>query len=107
LRLALDASNVILLGVLATIGTGLAAGVGALPVLFTRNVSERLLDGMLGFAAGVMLAAAAFSLLVPAIELGNVGVATIGLLTGALFLAVIDRLIPHTHFVLGAEGPPS
>ncbi|MGB3717738.1 MAG: ZIP family metal transporter [Candidatus Promineifilaceae bacterium] len=104
---ALDVSNVILLGLLATLGTGLATGVGALPVLFTRNVSERLLDGMLGFAAGVMLAAAAFSLLVPAIELGGVAVAIIGFLTGALFLAVIDRMIPHTHFVLGAEGPPS
>ena len=42
-------NNIILLGIAATIGTGLATGVGALPVLFTRNVSDRLLDGMLGF----------------------------------------------------------
>ena len=55
--------DIILLGIMATIGTGLATGVGALPVLFTRNVSDRLLDGMLGFAAGVMLAATAFSFL--------------------------------------------
>ncbi|MFQ5419159.1 MAG: ZIP family metal transporter [Anaerolineae bacterium] len=100
-------NNIILLGILATIGTGLATGVGALPVLFTRNVSDRLLDGMLGFAAGVMLAATAFSLLLPAIELGGIGTAVLGLISGALFLAVVDKIIPHTHFVSGDEGPPS
>lgn len=42
--------NLIALGFAATIGTGLATGVGALPVLFTTTVSDRLLDGMLGFA---------------------------------------------------------
>ncbi|MCS7222470.1 MAG: ZIP family metal transporter [Anaerolineae bacterium] len=97
----------ILLGVLATIGTGLATGVGALPVLFTRNVSDRLLDGMLGFAAGVMLAATAFSLLVPAIELGGVWVTIVGVIAGALFLDAADRMIPHMHFVSGREGPSS
>lgn len=97
-------SNIILLGLVATIGTGLATGIGALPVLFTRNVSERLLDGMLGFAAGVMLAATAFSLLLPAIELGGVGIAVLGLIVGAVFLALVDKIIPHTHFVSGDEG---
>lgn len=63
--------DIILLGIMATMGTGLATGVGALPVLFTRNVSERLLDGMLGFAAEVMLAATASSLLLLAIDLGG------------------------------------
>jgi ZIP family zinc transporter len=100
-------NNIILLGILATIGTGLATGVGALPVLFTRNVSDRLLDGMLGFAAGVMLAATAFSLLIPAIELGGVGISVLGLIAGAAFLAWVDRLIPHMHFVAGTEGPPT
>lgn len=61
-----------LLGTLATVCTGLATGVGALPILFVRKISDRLLDAMLGFAAGVMLAATAFSLIVPAIELGGV-----------------------------------
>lgn len=102
-----DTNNLIVLGVLATIGTGLATGVGALPVLFVRNISDRLLDGMLGFAAGVMLAATAFSLLVPAMELGGVGIAIVGLVAGALFLDAADRLIPHAHFILGTEGPPA
>ncbi len=98
---------IVLLGFLATIGTGLATGIGALPVLFTRNVCDRLLDGMLGFAAGVMLAATAFSLLVPAIELGGVGITVLGLLAGAAFLGFVDRIIPHTHFLSGHEGPSS
>ena len=99
--------NLLILGVLATVGTGLATGLGALPVLFTRNVSDRLLDGMLGFAAGVMLAATAFSLLVPAVELGGVWIAIVGVVAGAFFLDAADRMIPHVHFVSGREGPAS
>jgi len=99
--------NIVLLGFLATLGAGLATGVGALPVLFTRKIPERLMDGLMGFAAGVMLAATAFSLLVPAIELGGVGIAALGLVVGALFLDAADRWIPHAHFISGPEGPPS
>ncbi|GAB4562650.1 MAG: ZIP family metal transporter [Anaerolineae bacterium] len=100
-------NHLVLLGILATMGTGLATGIGALPVLFTRNVSDQLLDGMLGFAAGVMLAATAFSLLVPALELGGIWVTMIGVIAGAVFLDAADRFIPHAHFVSGPEGPSS
>jgi ZIP family zinc transporter len=96
-----------LLGTLATVGTGLATGVGALPILFMRNVSDRLLNAMLGFAAGVMLAATAFSLILPAIELGGVWITVVGILVGAVFLALLDRFIPHEHLVMGREGPSS
>jgi len=99
--------NVIALGFLAAIGTGLATGLGALPVLFAKGISDRLLDAMLGFAAGVMLAATAFSLLVPAIELGGIWAAILGLAIGALFLDGMDRVIPHVHFIAGPEGPSS
>ena len=101
------ASNLTLLGTLATIGTGLATGVGALPILFVRRISDRLLDAMLGFAAGVMLAATAFSLIVPAIELGGVWLTVLGILVGAAFLALMDKALPHEHFVMGHEGPAS
>ncbi|MGQ9628914.1 MAG: ZIP family metal transporter [bacterium] len=103
----LSSGNIIALGFLATIATGLATGVGALPVLFTKNVSDRLLDGMLGFAAGVMLAATAFSLIVPAIELGGIWITIIGLVAGAIFLSLMDKIIPHIHFIKGVEGPSS
>jgi len=99
--------NRILMGIFGTLLTGFATGAGALPVLFTTRVSERLLDAMLGFAAGVMLAATAFSLIVPAIELGGIWPAVLGIFIGALFLAVLDRALPHTHFIKGIEGPSS
>ncbi|HIQ01110.1 MAG TPA: ZIP family metal transporter [Anaerolineales bacterium] len=107
LFLQLFGGNHILMGITGTLLTGLATGVGALPVLFTTRISERLLDALLGFAAGVMLAATAFSLIVPSIELGGIWPATLGILVGALFLAALDHLLPHTHFIKGAEGPSS
>lgn len=99
--------NFILMGIFGTVLTGLATGVGALPVLFTTNVSERTLDALLGFAAGVMLAATAFSLIVPAIELGGIWPAVFGIFIGALFLAVLDHWLPHAHRIKGLEGPSS
>jgi len=97
----------VLYGTLATIVTGLASGVGAIPVLVFREVPDKVLDALLGFAAGVMLAATAFSLLVPAIDLGGVWVASLGIVFGALLLSHADRVIPHLHFIAGPEGPTS
>ena len=99
--------NRILMGIVGTLITGFATGIGALPVLFTSKVSDRLLDALLGFAAGVMLAATAFSLIVPAIELGGIWPAVFGIFIGALFLAVLDRALPHMHLIKGIEGPSS
>lgn len=107
MREAMYEWQLILYGTLATTVTGLASGMGAIPVLVFRNVSDKLLDTLLGFAAGVMLAATAFSLLVPAINLGGVWITSTGIVLGALFLAYADRVIPHFHFIEGAEGPPS
>jgi len=100
-------TNLILIGFLASLGAGLATGVGALPILFTTKVSDRLLDTMLGFAAGVMLAATSFSLIAPALDLGGIWMTVIGIFAGVIFLDQIDRLTPHMHFISGAEGPPS
>ncbi len=50
---------------------GLMTGVGALPALFTKDISRKWLDAMLGFAAGVMLAATCFSLILPSVEFGG------------------------------------
>jgi ZIP family zinc transporter len=99
--------NIVLLGFLASLAAGCATGVGALPVLFTRKVSQRLMDGMLGFAAGVMLAATSFSLIVPAIEFGGVWITVLGVAVGALFLDQVDKLTPHLHLIHGREGPSS
>ncbi len=90
----------------ALLATGFTWGVtalGASIVFLTRTVNRKLLDGMMGFAAGVMLAASFWSLLAPAIELAESnGVqpwlpAVVGFLAGGAFLATADRLLPHLH----------
>jgi ZIP family zinc transporter len=100
-------TEIIWLGIAASSIAGLATGAGALPVLFTKKVSDRLLDIMLGFSAGIMLAATFFSLIIPAIDLSNVWVAVLGIIIGAIVLHLVDRFIPHFHPMLGAEGPSS
>jgi len=99
--------EIIWFGFAASLIAGLATGAGALPVLFTKRVSDKLLDVMLGFSAGVMLAATSFSLIVPAIDISGPFVAVFGIILGALVLHLIDRFVPHFHPALGAEGPPS
>lgn len=99
-------------GALASLIAGLAAGVGALPVLLTPRLSRRTHDVLLGFAAGVMLAASAFSLLIPALRVagtrwadplaGAVAVA-VGFIGGTVGLYLLHRAVPHEHFVKGRD----
>jgi ZIP family zinc transporter len=100
-------TEIIWLGIAASSIAGLATGAGALPVLFTKKVSDKLLDTMLGFSAGIMLAATFFSLIIPAINLSSVWIAVLGIIIGAITLHLADRFIPHFHPMLGAEGPSS
>jgi ZIP family zinc transporter len=106
----------VLLALYATLFTWGVTALGAAVVFATRRLRQRLLDGMNGFAAGVMLAASYWSLLAPAIELaaesgGEAWIApAAGFVAGCLFLAVADRLLPHLHPglpVREAEGPPT
>jgi len=99
---------VIVLGIVASLLAGLATGVGALPILFTRRISDRLQSALLGFAAGVMLAATSFSLLLPSIErvtesgggaLQAAGVAVGGTLLGSGFIWFTDRTLPYDFFL--------
>jgi ZIP family zinc transporter len=92
---------------------GLTAA-GAACIFFFRTVNRKLLDGMLGFAAGVMIAASYWSLLAPAIAMTRAagGIPwlppAIGFLSGGAFLWSIDKLIPHLHLgfpMSEAEGP--
>lgn len=98
--------NPLLTGIVASLAAGLATGAGALPIFFVRTVSKRVLDPLLGLAAGVMLAATSFSLVVPAIAYGGGGVrgasvAVIWILVGGLFLDVVDRFFPDTNLLSG------
>ncbi len=88
---------------LATLFTWFLTALGAGTVFLTGNMSRKVLDTMLGFAGGVMIAASYWSLLAPAIEMtrgGNLPAwvpASIGFLLGGIFLRLIDRILPHLH----------
>ena len=106
----------ILQATLATTFTWLMTAVGALPVVGLRAPSRRLLDSMLGFAAGVMLAAGFWSLLVPALLLSSNQAlpkwlpVVIGMTVGGLALYGADRLLPHLHLdfpMEAVEGVPT
>lgn len=94
------------------IAQGLVAGffivlmnlVGALIVLLTPKPSERVMDALLGFAAGVMLTASFTSLILPGIELGGIFPVIAGLALGTLAMDAADHLVPHHHVFIGREG---
>ena len=102
---------------LALAGSGVAAlatALGALPALFVREISVRWEDIMLGFGAGVMAAAASFSLILPGVDAGTeilgskpagAAIVAAGLLLGALFLLLADKAVPHEHLSAGRHGP--
>lgn len=104
-----------MLGVLASIVAGFGATtLGAVPVLFMRSMKESTRNLMLAFAAGIMLAATFFSLLLPALDhaeavMGSKTGAALGvivaLLTGAIIMHVAHSAAPHEHFGMkGREG---
>jgi len=86
-----------------TLFTWLLTALGAAMVFFFKEINQKLLDCMLGFAAGVMIAASFWSLLAPAIEMAEANgtpswlPAAVGFLSGGLFLWVADKIIPHLH----------
>ncbi len=96
--------NTLLLGVLGGVFTTFLNAVGALPILFLREPSRKVLDVGLGFAAGVMIAASFTSLLLPGIEMGGLLLPLTGFLLGAAFITLTDRVVPHKHEVIGLEG---
>jgi len=106
-------TDIIWIGALASLLAGLMTGVGALPVLARWHVAERARDAMLGFAAGVMLSASFFSLILPGIEAagdlyggiaGPAFIAAGGIALGAVFVAALNEFLPHEHFIAGREG---
>lgn len=102
------------LGFLGSLAAGLMTSVGALPVLFGRRPSRSMRDTSLGFAAGVMLAASFFSLIIPALDAAELRlgagawpalIVCISILLGMGAVALMNELLPHEHFKTGREGP--
>ena len=103
----------------AFLAGAIAAGatmLGTLPALFAKSLSPRVQDTMLGFGAGIMLAAASFSLVLPALGTaqrlgaGNWGsglLVGLSLLVGAALVMALERVLPHEHFIKGQEGRDS
>lgn len=94
----------------------LATALGTLPVLLTQQPSGRVQDTLFGFGAGVMLAACAFSLVIPALNAARAAhlfgggnwaagaIVGIAILMGGLALLALDHVLPHEHFIKGREG---
>jgi len=110
----LEQYSPIIQALMGTLFTWAITALGSALVFLTKDISRKLLDGMLGFASGVMIAASYWSLLAPAIELSeglNVPVwfpAVVGFLLGGVFLFAVDKLLPHLHIgqdISQAEGP--
>lgn len=90
-----------------------ATAAGCLPIYAVRAIPPRAQDAMLGFGAGVMLAASAFSLALPGIEAAKEAghgvwmagtIVSVAVLIGAGLLMLLERAVPHEHFIKGAEG---
>jgi ZIP family zinc transporter len=101
--------NPVIQALLGTLFTWGVTAVGAAMVFFFKSIQRKVLDSMLGFAAGVMIAASFWSLLAPAIDMAsetNVPgwlPAVVGFLLGGVFLWSIDKLLPHLHIGLPTE----
>lgn len=105
----LESFNPISQAFIATCLTWLLTAIGAAFVFFAKTINKKLLDGMLGFASGIMIAASFWSLLTPAIEMSEKGhmpswfPPAVGFLAGAIFLRIVDRMLPHLHIGLAIE----
>ena len=89
------------------VGSGAATAIGGISLLFFTKPSELLLDALLGFTSGVMLAASSFSLLVPAVELGGTAEVVAGIAAGGALFAALDAAIPHAHARFSEHGHPA
>ena len=97
-------TNVVVMALIATLFTWFTTGLGAATVIFFKSTNQRLLNLLLGFAAGVMIAASFWSLLQPAIERAEStfsvpawAIVTVGFLCGALFIWLSDKIVTHAR----------
>lgn len=101
--------NPVLLALGATLFTWAVTALGSSMVFFFKNINQKVLNSMLGFAAGVMIAASFWSLLQPAIVMAEENGVTswvpalIGFLSGGAFLLMVDKIIPHLHLGLKVD----
>ena len=108
-------NHIVLLALVATLGTWFVTALGAATVVFFKSPNPKALNLMLGFASGVMIAASFWSLLQPAIERAEAAsgmpaylVATLGFLSGALFMWISDKIVTFSrNRTDNAQGKPN
>ena len=91
---------------ITALGVGGATVIGALIGFLLKKIPHRFNDAVLGFAAGVMLAAAVLGLIVPSLEYGGkygILITIVGIFIGALCLNLIDKVVPHLHKLMGSD----
>ena len=113
-RITVDILSPIALGFIGSLLAGLMTAVGAIPVLMGKRPSRAMRDMSLGFAAGVMLSASFFSLIIPSLDAATehygegaipAAIAVGGILLGMAAVALLNETLPHEHFNTGREGP--
>ena len=88
---------------LTAVGVGGATIAGALIGFLFQGLSHKFSDIILSFAAGVMLAAAVLGLILPSLDYGSIGITIAGIFLGAVFLNLVDKLVPHLHSMAGGD----
>jgi len=89
------------LALITALGVGGSTVFGVLLGFLFQKIPHKFNDAILGFAAGIMLAAAVLGLIVPSVEAGNIWITVVGILVGAIFLNVADKITPHLHHITG------
>lgn len=109
-------STPLLMGLIGALVTAVSTSLGALPAMIKPDIRPRTQDILSGFSAGIMLAATAFSLIIPSLEMYSAqGASALGggfkasfmVLLGGVFLHACNRYVPHEHFIKGREGSAS
>ncbi len=91
------------LAILTALGVGGATIAGVLIGFIFQKVPHKFNDAILGFAGGIMLAAAVLGLIIPSLDEGNVWITVFGIISGAIFLNIADKITPHLHHITGID----
>ncbi len=91
------------LAMLTAFGVGGATIIGVLLGFVFQKIPHKFNDAVLGFAGGIMLAAAVLGLIIPSLEEGKIWVTVCGIIAGAVFLNFADKITPHLHRITGID----
>ena len=91
------------LAIITAMGVGGATIFGVLIGFLFQKIPHKFNDAILGFAGGIMLAAAILGLIIPSLESGSIWITILGIVSGAIFLNFADKITPHLHHITGVD----